>query len=336
MPILPEANLSDLPPRYGFGASALGNLGRTIEDASAMATLAAAWDAGFCYYDTSPLYGYGLSELRLGQFLRSKPREGFVLSTKVGRYLVPPRGQDFDKGIWKPPLDLMPVLDYSYDATMRSLEQSHSRLGISAFDIVYIHDIDRRNHGAAFDRQYAAAINGAYRALAQLRDSGFIRAVGIGVNEADVAADFMRDADLDLVMLAGRYTLLEQGALDDCLPTALANGVGIVAVGVFNSGILAKGSTPGATYDYGDAPPNVIARVKALEVICGRHGVPLAAASAQFPLAHPAVRSVVLGMSRPHNVSQSATQLVQPIPAGFWSDLRSSGLIADAAPLPVA
>lgn len=322
-------------PRTGFGASGLGNLGRTISDASAQETLTAAWDAGYRYFDTSPLYGYGLSELRLGQFLRTRPRETFVLSTKVGRYLVPPRGKPVDQGLWAPPLGLMPVLDYSYDATMRSLEQSHSRLGLAELDVVYIHDIDRRNHGEDFDRQYRTAIDSAYRALSDLKSQGFIKAIGIGVNEADVAARFMRDAELDLVMLAGRYTLLEQGAQEDCLPTASARGVGVVAVGIYNSGILAKGPGSSATYDYGDAPAEIILRATALEAVCRRHGVPLAAAAIQFPLAHPAVKSIVVGMSRPETVATTTSYLGCNIPTELWPDLIAEGLLAPSTPVPI-
>jgi D-threo-aldose 1-dehydrogenase len=315
-----------LPPRFGFGASGLGNLGRTVSEAECRATLEAAWDGGFRYYDTSPLYGHGLSELRLGAFLRERPRDAFVLSTKVGRYLVPPRGQPVDPGLWQPPSGLLPVTDYSYDATMRALEQSHSRLGLARIDIAYIHDIDRRSQGDAFAANYRTAIEGAYKALDSLRRSGDLRAIGIGVNESDVAADFMRDTDLDLVMLAGRFTLLEQGALNDCLPGALRRGVGIVAAGVYNSGILAKG--PSATYDYGEAPPELVVRAEGLHAICAQHGVALAAAAAQFPFRHPAVRSVVLGMSRPESVTRSIANLATPIPDALWADLRAEGFVA--------
>jgi len=255
-----------------------------------------------------------------------------VLSTKVGRYLVPPRGRPVDPGIWRPPSGLLPVVDYSYDATMRSLEQSHSRLGLPTIDIAYIHDIDRRSQGDAFAGNYRTAIDGAYRALDELRRAGVLKAIGIGVNESDVAADFLRDADLDLVMLAGRYTLLEQGAFADCLPEAEKRGVGIVAVGVYNSGILAKGR--GATYDYGAAPPEVIARVERLEAICTRHNVPLAAVAAQFPFGHPAVKSVVLGMSRPESVARSVAHLAAPIPPALWAELREKGLLDPGTPTP--
>lgn len=322
-------------PSFGFGAAGLGNRSRSVSEAETQQTLEMAWSQGLRYYDTSPLYGFGLSELRIGTFLREKQRADYVLSTKVGRYMVPPRGQAYDRGRWTAPLDLMPVLDYSYDATMRSLEQSHSRLGLPVFDIVYIHDVDRRNLGADFDRHFRSAIEGAYRALDDLRRQGFVKAIGIGVNESDVAAQFMAETDLDLVMLAGRYTLLEQPALDDCLPMAADKGVGIVNVGVFNSGVLIKGVS-GSTYDYGAVPREIAEKVQAIEKICDQFGVSMPAAAAQFPLGHPAVVSVVFGMSRPHDVEQTLGYLKETIPAAFWQALVDQGLVGAQVPMPGA
>lgn len=320
-------------PRFGFGGAGLGNLSRTVSDSEAQQTLEAAWDGGLRYYDTSPLYGFGLSEIRIGTFLRNKPRADYVLSTKVGRYMVPPRGRPHDRGMWTAPLDLMPVLDYSYDATMRSLEQSHSRLGLADIDVVYIHDVDRRNLGAEFDRHFRTALSGAYRALDQLRSEGVVKAIGIGVNESDVAADFMAETDLDLIMLAGRYTLIEQPALADCLPLSETKGVGIVNVGVFNSGVLAKG-VAGATYDYGEIPAHVVEKVKAAQSVCDAYKVSLPAAAAQFSLAHPAVTSVVFGMTRPRNVEQTLGFLNEDIPPAFWRALMEAGVVDDGVPLP--
>lgn len=320
-------------PQLGFGGAGLGNLSREVSEAEAQSTLAAAWDGGLRYYDTSPLYGFGLSELRMGHFLRGKPRADYIVSTKVGRYMVPPHGQSYDRGMWAAPLDLMPVLDYSYDATMRSLEQSHSRLGLADIDVVYIHDVDRRNLGADFDRHFRSAIEGAYKALDELRRDGFVKAIGIGVNESDVAADFIVETDLDLVMIAGRYTLIEQPALADCLPIAQKKGVGIVNVGVFNSGVLAKGASS-ATYDYGAVPQHVIDKVQAVQKVCDRVGVSLPAAAAQFPLAHPAIVSVVFGMTRPENVEQTLGYLGEDIPAAFWQALVDASIIDSGVPLP--
>ncbi|MAN77254.1 MAG: pyridoxal 4-dehydrogenase [Rhizobiales bacterium] len=322
-------------PRFGFGGAGLGNLSREVSDDEAHRTLQAAWDGDLRYFDTSPLYGFGLSELRVGSFLRRQPRAEYVLSTKVGRYMVPPRGRSYDRGMWTAPLDLMPVHDYSYDATMRSLEQSHSRLGLADIDIVYIHDVDRRNLGADFDRHYRAAIEGAYRALDELRSQGFVKAIGIGINESDVAADFMAETDLDLVMLAGRYTLIEQPALADCLPMAEKKGVGIVNVGVFNSGVLAKGVSS-ATYDYGAVPQAVIEKVRSVERVCGSFGITMPAAAAQFSLGHPAIASVVFGMTRPQNVEQTLAYLKEPVPAAFWQALADEGIIGADVPVPAA
>ena len=334
MNILESTDLGSLPPKFGFGASGLGNLGRLVTEEEAFQTLDAAWRAGFRYFDTSPLYGYGLSELRLGRFLREKRRDEFVLSSKVGRYFVPPFGRDFSRGSWRPPLDMMPVLDYSSEATLRSLEQSAARLGISSFDIVYIHDIDRRTHGKDFERRFGEAVDGAYRVLSDLRSAGHIRGVGVGINDADVATRFMREIDLDVVMLAGRYTLLDLSALSECLPTADQRGVGVVAVGVFNSGILAKGTQSGATFDYEAAPENVLTKARAIEAVCSKHQVPLAAAAVQFPLAHPAVVSIVLGMSRPDSVARSVDFLSTQFPPSFWTDLKARELLPADVPTP--
>jgi D-threo-aldose 1-dehydrogenase len=205
----------------GFGGSGVGTLYRPVSDQQADEVMRAAYDAGLRYFDTAPLYGYGLSELRLGRFLRSVPRDSFTLSTKVGRYLVPPRGEAVDQGVWANALPLKPVYDYSYDGTMRSYEQSASRLGFANFDILYIHDVDRFNHGAEYDRTFGQAMDGCYRALDELRSAGDIRAIGVGVNESDVATRFVRAGNFDAVMIAGRYTLLEQEALNDLVPEAM-------------------------------------------------------------------------------------------------------------------
>lgn len=322
-------------PRVGFGAAGLGNLFRAVSEDEARETLAAAWDQGIRHFDTSPLYGFGLSELRVGAFLRDKPRAEFVLSTKVGRYMVPPRGRSHDRGMWTAPLELMPVLDYSYDATMRALEQSHNRLGLATIDIAYIHDVDRRNLGADFDRHFRSAVEGAYRALDDLRREGFVKAIGIGVNESDVAADFMRETDLEFVMLAGRYTLIEQPAMENCFPAAESKNTRIVNVGVFNSGVLVKG-VASATYDYGAVPPHVVEKVTTVERICRDFGVSMPAAAAQFSFGHPIVAAVVFGMTRPHHVAQTLDYLKETIPSAFWQALVDAGIIAPGVPLPSA
>jgi len=321
--------------RIGFGASGLGTLSWDIPDDVAQAILEEAYAVGYRYFDTSPLYGHGLSELRLGRFLRGLPRESYLLSTKVGRYLVAPkRGEAVDKGQWIAPLGLKPILDYSYDGTMRALEQSVNRLGVASIDIVYIHDLDRRNLGADFDRCYAQALDGAYRALDELRRSGDVKAIGAGINEADVATDLIRACDLDCLMLAGRYTLLEQGALDDFLPLAARRKVDVVVAGVFNSGILVKGPVPGGKYDYGEAPPDIVARAKRIAEVCTEFGVSMAAAAVQFPFGHPAIKTVVVGMSRLKNVRQNMDWFQESIPQALWARLKDVGVLAADTPTP--
>ena len=323
-----------LASRIGFVASGLGTMYAPLSDEQAHETVAAAYAAGIRTFDTAPFYGYGLSELRLGRFLRSVPRDSFTLSTKVGRYLVPPRGQAVDRGIWADPLPLRPVVDYSYDGTMRALEQSASRLGIPDPDIVHIHDVDRFTHGEQFERRFDEAMEGSYRALDELRRAGHLRAVGLGINESAAAARFLRSGQFDFVLIAGRYTLLEQSALDDLLPEAARQGVQVLAAGVFNSGILAASSAsdPSATYDYAPASPEVIARVRSIAEICEAHGVSLQAAAIQFPLCHPAIANVLLGMSSAAQAHRNVTSAGQPIPAAFWSDLKSAGLLRADAP----
>jgi D-threo-aldose 1-dehydrogenase len=320
--------------RLGFGASGLGSLYRPVSEKQADETLETAYTAGLRYFDTAPLYGYGLSELRLGRFLRSVPRDSFTLSTKVGRYLTPPLGEPLDYGIWAHPLHLKPVFDYSYDGTMRAFEQSASRLGFSDFDILYIHDVDRFNHGENYDRTFGQAMEGCYRALDELRTAGHVRAIGVGVNESDVATRFLQAGRFDLVMIAGRYTLLEQDALADLLPEAVRQGTEIVPVGIFNSGILAAAAadTSSSTYNYALAPEAVTERVRKLHDICDGHGVPVQAAALQFPFGHPAVSAVVIGMSQPKRVAQNMEWAQWPIPSALWEDLKSSGFLRADAP----
>ncbi len=311
----------------GFGAAEIGNLGRRLSEADAQAVLAAAWAAGFRMFDTAPGYGAGLSELRLGAFLRDQPRDAYVLSTKVGRTCeageAPPG--------FAAPLPFAERFGYGYDAVMRSFEQSTLRLGITRFDLLLVHDLDRRNHGAAFEAHYREALDGGMRALVELRRAGDVRSVGVAVNEGDVGARMIADGDFDVALLASRYTLLEQGALAEFLPATQARGLPVLAGGVFNSGILAAGPT----YDYRPADTDILARVGALRTLCERHHVRLAAAALQFVRAHPAIGPVLIGMSRPDRAADSLALLDEAIPSGFWAELRASGLVAAMAPLPI-
>jgi D-threo-aldose 1-dehydrogenase len=319
----------------GYGTSGLGNLYEVIPDAVADATLAEAWQAGFRYFDTSPFYGFGLAELRVGRFLRSVPREDFILSTKVGRHMAPLRSEPMDKLHFAAPLELRPVFDYSYDGIMHSIEQSIIRLGFERIDILLIHDVDRWTHGKEFPRMFGAAMEGAYRALDELRKHGHLRAIGVGINEADVASDFIRAGDFDCIMLAGRYTLLDQSALDVFLPLAQTRGVDVLMAAIFNSGVLAKPDLKNVTYDYAVARDEIVGRAKRIAAICGQFNVPLQAAAIQFPRGHAAVKTIVLGMSKPEHIRQNLSYFSMKIPAALWSRLKEERLIREDAPLPI-
>jgi D-threo-aldose 1-dehydrogenase len=318
----------------GLGGAPLGNLFSPVGSDEAELTLRRAWEHGLRLLDTAPFYGRGLSERRIGAFLRNKPRSSFVLSTKVGRRLFATENP-IDGGDYKDVLPFEVAYDYSADGALRSLEESLTRLGLDHVDIVYIHDIGIDAHGAEQARRYREALEGAYPALAGLRAQGVVRAIGLGVNDWRVCTNFLRDADPDCFLLAGRYTLLEQeplagGLLDACLRRCVALVVG----GPYNSGILATGPVPGAMYEYKPAPPPILARVAALEGVAREHSVPLAAAALQFPLAHPAVAAVIAGARTADEVACNVALFSAAIPADFWADLKRRGLLAAEAPSP--
>lgn len=304
----------------GFGASVIGNLYRATPDEEALAAVTAAWDAGVRYFDTAPHYGLGLSERRLGVALRDRPRDEYVLSSKVGRLLVPnenPTGVDSDG--FAVPDDVRRQWDFSRDGVLRSIEATLDRTGLDRLDIVYVHDPDQHWQQAADE---------AMPALAQLRDEGVIGAIGAGMNQSAMLARFLRETPADLVMLAGRYTLLDQGALDDVLPAALEHGKSVVAVGVFNSGLLANDQpAAGMKYDYQAAPEHLVARAQAIADVCQQHGTTLPAAAIAFPFTHPVVVNVTLGMRTPQQVARNIELYRKPIPEVLWADLRSQGLI---------
>jgi D-threo-aldose 1-dehydrogenase len=288
-------------------------------------------------FDTSPHYGNGLSELRFGSALRRLPRTSYVLSTKVGRHMNPwaaggtAGGPGFAGGV-----PHASVLDYSYDGTMRSLEQSLLRLGLERIDIVLIHDVDVWTHGVEHvETRFREAMEGAYRALDRLRQEGVIRAIGVGLNEAEMCVRFAEAGDFDCALLAGRYSLLQQDALDRFLPLAARKGMGVILGGVFNSGILATGARPDARFNYALAPPEVMERVARIERVCAVHGVPIAVAALQFALAGPAVASVIVGGVTPEEVERNAAALLHPIPQGLWRDLKSEGFLTSAVPTPI-
>jgi D-threo-aldose 1-dehydrogenase len=321
----------------GFGTAPLGNLFRPLPDETARATLAAAEAAGFGYYDTAPFYGFGLSERRLGDALRA--RKGIVLSTKVGRLLKPVSGP-VDQAIvrhgYATPMPFEPVYDYSYDAVTRSFEASLQRLGLSKIDILYIHDIGRLTHGEQNTARMAELTKGGgLKALEELRAAKAISGFGMGVNEVPACLEVMSHARLDAILLAGRYTLLEQHPLDDLFPLCEKAGTAIVVGGPYNSGILAVGTKTAAPlyYDYAPAPAEVIEKVRRIEAVCDRHGVPLPAAALQFPLAHRLVASVIPGLDSPERVNQTIALYRHKIPAALWQELRHEKLIRADAPV---
>jgi len=322
--------------QLGLGCGPLGGFRAAIPEDEAQAIVMAAHAEGIRLFDTSPLYGHGQSELRVGHALRRVPRASFVLSTKVGRWLTPVGpGQPRD-GLRPGGLDFRPTYDLSRDGVLRALEQSHCRLGLAAIDILLIHDVDVRTHGSreAFEQRYREALEGAFPALDELRRAGLIKAVGIGVNEIEPCLRFARDTDLDCILLAGRYTLLEQQALDELLPLCVERDIGILVGGPFNSGILASGPVEGAPYDYRAAPPEVLERVRRIDRLCRRHGVALAAAALQFPLAHPAISALIPGAISRAEVLQNADHLGATIPADFWAELKHERLLHPDAPVP--
>lgn len=317
----------------GLGCAPFGNLLAEVPDAQLRETVAAARGAGIAHYDTAPFYGHGLSEHRLGASLRGVPRDSYLLSTKVGRLLRPdPAARTPGPFASTLPFDI--VYDYSFDGALRSLEDSLQRLGLARIDIVYLHDLTPKWAGAALETRYRQAMDGAYRALARLREEGRIGAIGVGVNDVDILLRCAQDGDFDVFMLAGRYTLLDTTALPRLLPLCVARGIAIALAAPLASGILASGAVPGATYWYAGAPPEILDRVARIETVCARHRVPLRAVALQFPLAHPALASVVVGMRSPQEVVENAAALRCAIPAALWDELRAARLIDCDAPVP--
>jgi D-threo-aldose 1-dehydrogenase len=337
LPTRSIGNTSLSVSELGFGAASLGNLYHIVSDSDAGNTANAAIDAGINYFDTAPYYGFGLSERRVGDALRG--HNGIVLSTKVGRLL---RADSSVHGYAQrhgfcSPIPFKAEYDYSFSGVMKSWEASQQRLGLAGIDILYVHDIGRLTHGDRHDITFHQLTDGGgFRALEQLREGSAIKAFGLGVNETAICLEVMKHVRLDVILLAGRYTLLEQGALDDLLPACAHSGTSIVVGGPYNSGILATGTRQGGTlhYDYGMAPQNVIERVRRLEAHAERHGVPLAAAALQFPLAHPRVASVIPGLGSPRRIERTLELYRTNIPDAFWHELKSEGLMHKDAPMP--
>ncbi|WP_100246851.1 aldo/keto reductase [Streptomyces viridochromogenes] len=317
-----------LPSRLGFGAAPIGNLYTAVDEATARAAIDTAWDAGMRYFDTAPHYGLGLSERRLGEALRDRPRSQFAVSTKVGRLLVPtPHLKDGqDPGGFVVPADHTRVWDFSRDGVLRSVEDSLRRTGLDRLDVLLLHDPDEH---------WRQALDEGYPALAELRDQGVVKAIGAGMNQSRMLADFVRHTDMDVIMLAGRYTLLDQEALDDLLPLCERRGVSVIAAGVFNSGLLAT-PRPSADlrYNYRQAQPEMVRRATLIADVCERHGTTLPAAALHFPLAHPAVVNVTVGCRTAQEAHEAAAHLADPQPAHLWSELKQTGLLRQDAPVP--
>jgi D-threo-aldose 1-dehydrogenase len=315
----------------GFGAAPLGNLFRSITEDEAQAVLDGAWAAGVRYFDTAPLYGLGLSETRINRFLRGKPRADYVISTKVGRLLsaVPP-GQGDGGGKWIDVPSRKERFDYSHDGVLRSLESSLERLGLDRMDLVYVHDLDIFTHGseAAKQARLDEFMAGGYRALVRLRDEGVIAGFGAGVNEWEPCDWLMERGEFDIFLLAGRFTLLEQGALP-FMDKAADQGVGVVIGGPYNSGILATGPRPGAHYNYAPAPQDVLDRAARLQTLCETQGVRLVDAAFRFPLLHPATVSVIPGGQGKAEMDSNARAAGTIIPRALWLTLAHEGLIPE-------
>lgn len=314
-----------------LGCSQMGGLYHSTSLREVEEVFASAWAAGVRYFDTAPFYGYTRSEHRLGALLGEHPRADYVVSTKVGRLMRPDASVAPGTDGWANPYPFRPQFDYSYSGVMRSFEDSQQRLGLSHIDILYVHDIGQVTHGDKHLHYWQQLTQGGgFRALDELRGSGAVKAVGLGVNEWQVVMDAMQAFDLDCTMLAGRYTLLEQSCLSPFLDECVRRGNAIVVAGAFNSGILAGSSK----FNYAEAPPEVVARVQALAQTCQEFDVPLQAAALQFPMAHPATVSCVVGTRTATQLQQNLAWMAQPIPAALWQALRQRGLINPAAPVP--
>jgi D-threo-aldose 1-dehydrogenase len=330
-------NTSLRMPSLGFGAAPVGNLYRAMSDADASSTLTSALAQGINYFDTAPHYGFGLSELRLGSALAAT-REQLIISSKVGRLLVPTTATESVRyGFVNTPA-FEPVFDYSYDAVMRSFDASLQRLKTHYIDILFAHDLGTVTHGAQHAHHFREFMEGGYRAMNELRAAGVVKAIGLGANEWQVCEQALAHGDFDGFLLAGRYTLLEQSACESFFPLCAKRGVSVILGGPFNSGILASGVNGAGPfyYNYESAPQHIIERVAQLESICIEFSIPLPAAALQFPRAHPQVCSVIAGLASPAQVEQSVTWMNAVIPQEFWNRLREQNVIHPNAPTPLS
>jgi D-threo-aldose 1-dehydrogenase len=318
----------------GYGGAPIGNYNGVFSDADAQDMVSQAWDQGIRYFDTAPGYGNGLSEHRLGHALRRRDRKELVLSTKVGRVLTPMLDAPSTNGQY---LDIPPLVAgyyYSYDGVMRAVEQSMQRMLTDHFDVLFIHDCDRYTHGSAAPELFHQAIVSAFPALESLREQQVVKAIGFGINETDLMIEAIKSTDVDVCLLAGRYTLLDQEPLDELFPICEQQGVGIVLGGVYNSGVLATGPISGARFNYAPADANILARARQLQDVCRRHNVPLAAVALQFAYAHPVVVSACIGARNEKQQTRNAELFESSVPGELWVDLRAANLIRSDAPIP--
>jgi D-threo-aldose 1-dehydrogenase len=318
----------------GFGSAPLGNLFRTITTADSHEMVRAAWDAGIRLYDTAPMYGHGLAEHRMSDALFEYPRDEYVLATKVGRTLTPAAPGSFDHGAWAKVPPLAATFDYSYEACFQQVNDSLQRMMSDRADVLFVHDIDRYTHGDNQPTRFKEAIKGSFKALIEMRDAGKVKEIGVGVNEADVCFQVAQEVDIDSILLAGRYTLLEQDPLDDLLPLCTERKISIILGGVLNSGILATGAVKGAKYNYSEAPVEILEKVAKIQAVCTEFNIPLAAAAIQFASAHPAVVNVCVGARNMKQWNENFALLNHQIPADFWNRLKKKGLVRDDAPVP--
>ncbi len=334
--LVPLGRTSLSVTRLAFGGASIGGLFQAVQPADAVAMVDYAWSLGIRYFDVAPLYGYGAAERRMGTALADRPRGDFVLSTKVGRLVraagdLGP-GHDVDRQVLGERSDAFyadigsrrMVFDYSGDGVRRSIEDSLERLGLARVDIVYIHDPD--DH-------WQAALDQAYPALERLRADGVVGAIGAGMNQSAMLARFAQETDIDVILLASRYTLLDQDALASLLPLCLERGIAVIVAGVMNTGVLVN-PQPGSRFDYGPAPLGVIERARRIGAVCDRHGISRKAAAIQFPLAHPAVTGLIAGVRTRAHLDDYPASLRQALPADLWAELKADGLIAPDAPTP--
>ena len=319
---------------FAFGAAPVGNIFREIDEQTSDAMIQKAWEAGVRFFDTAPMYGHGLSELRVGHSLRWKHRDDFVLASKVGRILKPAKRSEIDFAPWTNAAPFTMHFDYSYDGTMRAFEDSLQRLALERIDISFIHDIDVFTRGDEQPEAFEQAMDGSWRALSKLRDEGVVKAIGVGVNEWEVCHEALKRHDFDCFLLAGRYTLLEQDSLNEFLPLCEERNAAVVVGGGFNSGILATGAVEGAKYNYAPAPPQIMDRVRNIEAVCADHNVPLPAAALQFVVAHPAIPSFCAGTRTVEQLEKNLEWFGHSIPADFWAELKHKRLLREDAPVP--